>query len=1063
MKFIQANRKGIGLPISGTGGGGSDDPDKDPPRKDEPSDEEKGKGKDPFDDFDFLKFRTRRPGSTPGSRDDEPRNRSSRSSGFDFGQFGGFGGRGGASPQVQLNIPRPTRGAIIGIIIAAIVVVLVFLVPNLLNFWADLMWYEEIKQADVLWTGIWARVGTFAAAAVVSFIVVLLNVWIARRFGPKGPVIDSSTNNPFAALLGGSVRLLNILFIVGAIIVSLALGGAFSGSWLIILTYLNAAPWTDTETIFNNTNGFYVFELPFYSFIQGWLVGLFVVSLIAAALVYGLNFALSGRPLALTTGIKTHFSIIGAVLLALFAWGYQLANNNLVYSPRGVTPGASATDVEAQVPANNILSVIVLAAAILLLANIFVRNQRLGTTLLVGAAGVWLGATILVGGIFPSLYQNFSVKPNEITKESKYIANTITQTRKAFGLDKLERIPFQGNVALTQQDIQQNPQVIDNIRLWDYDKVRAVYDQRETLRRYYDFEDVDIDRYSLRSGELTQVMISARELRISNLDANAQTWQSQHLQYTHGYGFQASPVNQSDTQRQPVNLITQSFPISSTGALRIDQPRIYYGNTFNNRTDYAIVGTKLPEIDYPFTEANTGNRPGGDSETYNYSGKGGIALNNFFVKVAFSMKLGDFNLLISDALTDNSKLLINRNMRQRILQVAPFLRLDSDPYIAIINGRMVWIQDAFTSTDRYPHADYLDRGRNTINYVRNSVKIVTDAYDGTMNFYIVDDNDPIIKTWGKIYPTLFRPSSEITPELRTHFRYPEDLLRWQSQMHLTYHVDDPTTFYTRSDQWQLPQDPRPDRSGQPLPATYLVTQLPGQSSPEFVLIQPFEPQGKRNMVAWMAARMDGANYGKLVIYDFPGSVNVNGPTQFFSTLSNDQSFSQQRTLLSQGGSKFEPGPILIIPIDKSVMYVLPYYLSNASNPIPQLNTVVVGTSDNRLATGSTLQEALQKVLQASPNPTPGGGQQPGGQPTATPGATATPGVTTAPVGTPGTPVPGGATPEPASVADYIRSSQNHLQKAEAARQRGDLATYQQELNLAQQDLDKLNRLLGFSR
>jgi len=1045
-KFLFANRHNQGAAITGSGGGGNDD--KEPKDPKEPED----KAKDPFEDFDFTRFRPRRPGSTPGSRDDEPRSGNS-------GRISGFGGgsRGGTT---QVSLPRIPRGGIIGLIIAAVIVVLVILLPNLTNFWADVMWYDEVGKTSVLWTQIWAKVLAFVAAGVVSFLVIMLNVWVARRIGPRGPVIDANPTNPIAALIGGSVRLLNLAFIIVAVIVSLAFAGAFSGAWQIILTFLNAAPWTDTEKIFNNTNGFYVFELPFYSFIQGWLVGLLIISAIATLFVYGLNFTLSGRTISLTSGIKAHFSLLGGLLLAVFAWGYQLANSNLVYSPRGVTPGASATDVEAQQPANNILTVIVLIAAVVLIANIFVRNQRLSTYLLGGAAGIWLLATILIGGIYPQLYQNFSIKPNEITKESQYIANTIQQTRKAYGLDKLEKVPFSGTTALTQQDLTQNPFILDNIRLWDYEKVKAVYDQRETLKRYYNFEDVDIDRYPLKnSGDATQVMISARELKVSGLDTNAQTWQNQHLQYTHGYGIQASPVNQFDADRKPVNLITQSFPISSTGALKVDQPRIYYGSTFDNRTDYALVGTKLAEIDYPFPDATQANQAGqtGDSATFSYKGKGGIPLNNFFVKAAFAIKLGDFNLLISDALNDQSKILIRRNLQDRIKTLAPFLELDRDPYIAAVDGRLLWIQDAYTYTKNFPHSAYLTT-QSTVNYIRNSVKIVTDAYDGTINFYIVDDTDPIIKTYQNIYPSLFTPSSAIPASLKAHFRYPEDLLRAQSAIYLTYHIDDPNTYFNRSDQWQLSADPRPDSNGQLLPATYLVTQLPGQQKPEFVLIQPFEPQGKRNMVAWMAARMDGANYGKLVIYDFPAQVNVNGPSQFFANLANDQAFSQVRNLTNQGGSKFEPGPIIIIPIDRSVLYVLPYYISSNNNPIPQLNTVVVGTSDNRIATGSTLNEALNKVLSAAPN----AAGQPGstGQPTPT--------ATTAASGTPttavnGTPAPGGTTPEPISVADFINSSRSHLQKAETARQSGDLTTYQREFNLAQQDLDKLNRLLGLNK
>jgi uncharacterized membrane protein (UPF0182 family) len=1087
--FKQQSRWNVTGSGPGRGGGDKDD--------DNPG----GQSDDPFDNFDFTRFRGRGSGdkergsSNPpsgkegGAKDKDNDKDSSPSSGsrptFDFndlfgpgGIAGGGGGRGSGGggrgngggrsgqPVAQLRLPRPSRGSIVAIVIGVLVVLFFVAGPALAGLWTDAIWFDEVGQSGVFWTRIWTKVLIFIAAALITFALIMLNVAVARRIGPKGPVF-SSADNPLAALIGGSVRFLNWVFILGAAFISLVLAGSASGSWQTVLQYLNAASWTETEKIFNQTVGFYVFELPFYSFIQGWLVGLFIVCLVAAGVVYGINSALNGQRFTFTPGIKTHITVLGAIILALFAWGYQLSNSKLAYSARGVVPGASATDVEAQVPANNILTVLVGLAALALLANIFIRNQRTGIGLLIGAVVLWLVGSIVVGGIYPGLVQSVSVKPNEITKETPYIENTIAQTRKAFGLDQIQVQQFGGTAQLTSQDITNNPIVERNVRLWDYNKIQTVYDQRETLRRYYDFKDVDIDRYNLDLGntgqsQKTQVMLSARELKIENLTTQAQTWQSRHLQYTHGYGLQASPVNQVDAQGQPINLITQNFPISSTGVLQVNQPRIYYGTGFSGEDDYALVGTKLEEVDYPFT---TGNEEG-RSATNRYDGKGGIKLDNFFVKLAFSMRLGDFNLLISDALNDNSKLLWKRNIADRAKQIAPFLALDGDPYLVVADGKLYFIQDAYTYTTLYPHSAPLNGrvGRDpdlpsNLNYLRNSVKIITDAYDGTINFYIVNTGgaDPIVQTYAKIYPSLFKPGDQIPASLKPHLRYPEDLFRTQSVVYQTYHVTDPTTYYNRQDQWQLPPDPRTEQNGNTFEPFYLVTELPGENTAEFVLIQPFVPQGKNNLVSWIAARSDGDNYGKLVAYNFQSSVNVYGPGQFYSAVNQDQEFSRSRTLLNSNGSSLQPGPLLILPVDRSVLYVLPYYLIGTGNPIPSLQFVAV-SANNRVIVRPSLQEALNQVLTSGTAVNP---NQPTTGPTTTPGSGTTP-VAGAPSPTIGNAnvTPGAATPTPGSVADLRRSLSGHLERARTAAAAGDKATADRELQLAQQDLDQLNRLLG---
>lgn len=1108
--------------FGGRGGGGSDeDSDKNP----DPNREGK-EGKDPFENFDFTRFRSSRqnkpedsipktPENNPkdeagkaakGNADDTPDEdipppRTSRATpsgggrgnfgGFDFntGQFTGFGGNGGQLP--RLTMPRIGRGAILLIVLAILIVVLLVLGPNLINFWTDLMWFQEVKQSGVFWVRFWQPLIVFAAAFVVAFAVIMVNVSVARRFGPRGPVIDPQ-DNPMAALLGGGLRFLNLAFVIGAIIISLIMAGAASSNWQTILFYFNAAPWAEKENIFHNSIGFYVFDAPFFSFLQGWLVGLFVVALVAAMSVYFLRFSLSGRGFAFTPAIKSHASVLGAVLLGLFALGYQISNWNLVYSSRGRIFGTSATDYDAQFPANNILTVIVAAAALLLLANIFIRDTRRGVIFLAAASGIWLVSHILIGGIYPSVYQNFSVKPNELTKENKYIANTISMTRKAFGLElnkDVKEVPFQGTATLTQADIQKNPYIEANARLWDYDKLRGIYDLTQTLRRYYEFLDIDIDRYnlSLSGGPpvKTQVMIGARELQVEGL--TTKTWQSLHLQYTHGYGVQASPVNQVTNDGKPINLITQSFPFSST-LLPITQPRIYFGQG-TAANDYSVVGTTLDEIDYPFQ--------GTAESKFKYDGKGGIPLGNWFVKAAFAAKMGDINLLISDAITDQSRLIIRRNITERINEITPFLRLDQDPYLVAAEGKLYFIQDAYTESSKYPHSNPLNRLQGSsevapINYMRNSVKIVVDAYDGTTTYYLVDKPsiDPIAQTYANIYPDLFKPMSQMSPELKAHLRYPEDLFNIQNQVYSIFHVTDPSKFYNSEDLWQVPADPRASTgqttgSSNQFEPYYLVTRLPGETQNEFVLINVFQPQQKVNLVSWMAARMDGDNYGQLVVYNFDPSVNIDGPAQFYSKIQALPDFSRQRALLNSGGgsSSLPAGPIIIIPVDNAVLYVMPYYLQGSSTALPQLQFVAVGANDKVYVSQPNSEDDRTKLLSTALTEVFTRGQQvavtpgqtgpsttPGANPS--PGATTTPPITpvTAPVGTPGVPsgtaIPpaaSGPTVAPnqsASVAELVRSIRSHQDLAAKAFAAGDAATGNAEIQAANNDLARLNQLLG---
>lgn len=1101
------------------GRGGNDDPDK---KASDPNNDDDG---DPFENFDFNRFRPKRKDplnsnsplentpakneknasdnakdSTPpdnenkartsgsSGRSDNTSRTSGRSSSSDetprTSSTGSnrprsnFGGRGGGMGNVpvnlpQVNLPRPSRRAIFLIVIGVLIVVLFIALPTIANFWTDVIWFQHIGQVSVFWTNFWAQILTFLAGGIVTFIVIMLNVIIARRFGPKGPLISANPDNVLAALIGGSVRLLNWAFIIGALIISLILAGVSSGEWQTFLIFFNHVPWNQTEKIFNLPIGYYMFELPFWQFLQGWLVGLLIVTAVAVVIVYALNFALSGRRFSFSPAIKTHLSILGALLLGLFAWGYQLSNNELVYSTRGVVPGASATDVEAQYPANNILTVIVALAAIVLLINIFIRNNRLGIGLLAGAIIVWLGGSILVGSIYPSVYQSFSVKPNEITKEAKYISNTISMTRQAFGVDNIQVNQINGNGSLTQADIQNSPYIQQNARLWDYGVTQQVYDRKETLKTYYTFDDVDIDRYQLDlsntgKAQETQVLISPRELNYSGVSQNVSSWQNLHLQFTHGYGYQASPVNTTDAARQPTDLINQNFPFSTTNQiLNVQQPRIYFGSQFQDGTDYAIVDTSVPEFDYPFVQDNTKNA----EYQYDAANSEGIKLDNFFLKLAFASKLGDFNLLISDALNSNSQLLMRRNITDRAKLIAPFLEYDPDPYIVAVDGQLYWIQDAYTTSSLYPHGDSLARlgGSDDINYIRNSVKVVTNAYDGSVTFYMADvaAPDPLVHTYAQIYPGLFKPFDAMPAGLKAHLRYPEALLTDQSEVYLTYHVTDPTVYYTRNDLWQIPNDPAKNNGSGKFSPYYLVTQLPGQSQSEFALIQPFEPQNKTNLISLLAARSDGANYGKLVAYDFSGASNLFGPEQVFSLIQSNPQFSQQVTLLGQRGSQLTYGNLLIFPVNNSVLYVLPVYLSAENNPIPSLQFVAAAalassgtnSSDTQLKTifSSDLQTALNNVVTAGSTATAPPTGTTTGNTSTTPGAasTALPIVTT-PVGTPGAAV------TPQTVAGLIQAAQTHFANAQAALTKGDQTTYQSEYQAGEADLQQARELLGGS-
>ena len=573
---------------------------------------------------------------------------------------------------------------------------------------------------------------------------------------------------------------------------------------------------------------------------------------------------------------------------------------------------------------------------LLLIIGIFRRGRRW----LFGPVVLWIAIAIIFGSIYPAIMQRFQVEPNELAREKFYIRSNIQFTRLAFGIDRIEVRDIPIELAPSEDDIRQNSATINNIRLWDYRPIKDTYNQIQSIRLYYNFVDIDVDRYQI-DGSYRQVLLGARELTPEKLAAQAQTWVNRRLQFTHGYGVTMSPTNEVTEQGLPNLLIKDVPPI---GTMEITRPEIYFGEKTD---DYVIVNTRIAEFDYPKGDTNVFTH---------YEADSGIRLDSFLRKLAFTWELGDINILISDELLEDSQLLYRRNIQERVNHVAPFLKLDSDPYIVIDNGQLYWVQDAYTVSDLYPYSQPNTSG---INYVRNSVKVVVNAYDGSIMFYLIDPEDAIVNTYASIFPALFRPIDEMPETLREHLRYPLDLFQVQASVYQTYHMTDPRVFYNKEDLWAIPVETYADaeRSMEPY---YVIMRLPGEEQEEFVLMLPFTPTQKDNMITWLAARSDGDKYGKLIAYNFPKDKLIYGPRQIEARIDQDPTISSQLTLWGQKGSQVIRGNLLVIPIEQSILYVEPVYLKAERGQLPELIRVVVASGD-LIAMEETLAESLNTI------------------------------------------------------------------------------------------------------
>jgi uncharacterized membrane protein (UPF0182 family) len=973
------------------------------------------------------------------------------------------------------------RLGLVAIILAALALLILFGVG--IDLWTDALWYKSVGFDSVFWTRLTANLGLFAGAGILALVVLLGNLWLARRLSPPpveggrgslrgfvdrlneaaaqaGEPRRGRPGSPFGDGRGAFGRPPAVVFETGdlpdlsplagvalvalAVLVALGVGASVGGAWQTVLLWINRVPFSPaatavTDPVFGKDISFFLFELPFLRLVQGLFNGLVVAALIISLAQY--LIAASRGGLVFSTQVRVHLGVLAGLFLLSVAFGYQLDKFELVYSTRGIATGVSFTDQNAQFLAFDALTVISGIAAALLVGGAFTRMLwPLGLTI-----AVWFFASLVIGRLYPEAIQRFTVVPNPYAQEERYIGNNIAMTRLAYDLNGWKDIPFTGDQALTAQDVTEQAETFASARLWDPRPLKTTLDQLQTFRKYYDFTDVDTDRYQIGDSE-RQVMLSARELALEQ-NPNATGWLNQRIIYTHGVGAAMVPVNEVTSEGQPDPIIGDLPPVSTGGAPEIKQPRIYFGE---RDSSYVVVGARQAEFDYPTGESDTAGSIGTQT---NWSGTSGIRLDNTLMRLLFAVRFRDLDLLISDQITRDSQLLFHRSLSDRLSRIAPFLSFDKDPYLVIDgSGRLVYVQDAFTTSDRFPNAqafDPLSLGKTAIgstpfNYIRNSVKITVDAYDGTMHFYISDPNDPIIRDYAAVFPGLFESLSAMPADLRAHLRVPEEMFNVQTRMYGRYHVTNTEQFFRSDDLWTVPDQ----TSEQTLPneAYYVVMRLPDESGVEFLLLQPMVLTSRPNMIAWVAARMDGANYGSTLVYRFPAATTVFGPSQIEARIDQDTTISAQVTLWNQSGSKVVRGNLIVVPLNNSLVYLQPVYLQSTGSAFPEFKRIVVA-SPRQVVWSDTLAGALNLLIAAeggaAPGPTP--------SPTPTPGPSASPG----PGGSP-TPTP--STGLPSDVPGLIAYANSHFELAQAALRDGDFARYGTEISLVQAALQRLQVL-----
>jgi len=809
-------------------------------------------------------------------------------------------------------------------IIIGIGIVAVILLWSGISIYPDWLWFKNLGFSPVFWTMLLSKLGFGSLVWLLLILIIILNLYAARRLNPgEGPGVVFRAAEGNVSQLGLSGRGLNSLLMAFVLILSLFIASRGSYRWDMVLRYLYQQPFGSTDPIFDRDMGFYLFSLPFYAFVRNGLLVLFVSAGLVTMGWYLKNGALQvegefgqvqGPPtslprISIAPKAKKHLIFLGGIIVLLVAWGYHLKVYGLLYSTQGPAFGASYTDVHIKVLAYRVLIIVSLGFAVVLFYNAFTFRKKF----ILLSGGIWIGAVVVFATLLPILVQKFVVKPNELAKESPYIAYNIDYTRNAYNLNKIKEVNFEVGDKLTAEDIERHDVTIQNIRIWDERPLLQTYRQIQTIRLYYDFNNVDVDRY-LINNQYRQVMLAARELVVRQLPPQANTWVNRHLKYTHGYGLASSPVNEVTSEGLP-RLLVKDLPPSFEPDLKIERPEIYYGE----KTDeYVLVKTKTEEFDYPK----------GDENVYTiYQGRGGVPIKSFFRRLLFAVEFLDSQILFTTYLSPESRIMYNRRIARRAGLIAPFLDYDGDPYLVVSGGKLYWIQDAYTTSDMYPYSrrSYGHLGNKGLNYIRNSVKVTIDAYNGDVVFYVIDEKDPIVKTYSAIFPDLFKPFNEMPADLKKHIRYPKDLFKIQVGTYTKYHMEDVQVFYNQEDLWQIPDELYGD-SRQEMEPYYIIMKLPEEEKEEFLLMLPFTPSRKDNMIGWLAARSDLPDYGNLLVYKLPKEKLVYGPMQIEARVDQQTEISRELSLWGQRGSRVIRGNLLAIPLGDTFIYVEPVYL-----------------------------------------------------------------------------------------------------------------------------------------
>ncbi len=885
----------------------------------------------------------------------------------------------------QDAIPLRQRSRSRRVIILALVAVFVLILAlrSIATVWTDFMWFDSLGLQSVWQTLVFTRVWLVVAATLFGALVIWVNLWLADKLSPRPPYFagtpDEELIERWQDWVAPRERLVRTVVALG-LGVMLGLGAALW--WQDFLMFRYGGEFGRPDPIFGHDVGEYVFRFPFYRSLFGWVFQVVVVTVIVVAVAHYLNGGIQVQSdvRRVNPGVKVHLSVLFAVLALLKAVGYYLDTWALLFSQQAMqsntVTGAFYADVHAKLPALRLLILISIVAAIIMLVNLRFR----GWTLPLVALGLWLFTSVVVGGLYPAFVQRFQVEPDQVNKEVEFVEHNISETRYAFGLDKVQVAPFAASPDLDVDDLEANRDTIDNIRLWDPSVLNNTYRELQEIRTFYRIEDVDVDRYTI-DGDLTQVMVSARELDESGIPGGG--WVNETLVYTHGFGAVLSPANDVTAAGQPEFLVRDIPPLTDAPELEITQPRIYFSDFADS--DYLVVNTNEPEVDYPVGDA--------DVAPTNYDGDGGVLLGGMAQRAAWALRFGDVDVLISGQLRSDSRVLLERNVRDRVQQVAPFLYPDADPYLVIHDGRLIWVLDLYTVSDSYPYStaaitSRLDRTPGLpsgFNYVRNPVKATVDAFSGEMIFYVIDETDPLIQAQRRIFPDVFT-DEPVPTELAEHIRYPEDLFRVQSDMYLLYHMTDPSNFFRTVDPWQIASDPSDserdefrgtftDAEGndvRPMLPYYLQMKLPDEEQLSFILMQPFTPENRPNMVSFMAATSGPEGSGELIDSRLPANSAQQGPGQVGQFINQDTRIAAEFTLLSQGGSDIIQGNMLVVPIEESLLYVQPIYIeadangaSREASGIPEFKRVVM-SFNGQIEIGDSLDQTFELIFGAAP-------------------------------------------------------------------------------------------------